>query len=72
VGPEPAAINPLKARLAAGECVAGFMVTMPSVALVQVLAGSGADFLIVDMEHGPIDLATAHAMVAATRGTGQG
>ena len=64
------AINPLKAKLAAGECVAGFMVTMPSVALVQVLAGSGADFLIVDMEHGPIDLATAHAMVAATRGTG--
>src|SRR3954453_1745615 len=62
--------NPLRTKLHAGECVAGFMVTMPSVALVQVLAGSGADFLIVDMEHGPIDLATAHAMVAATRGTG--
>ena len=70
MGPEASGTNPLRAKLAAGECVAGFMVTMPSVALVQVLAGSGADFLIVDMEHGPIDLATAHAMVAATRGTG--
>src|SRR5919199_630620 len=70
MGSEPTAINPLKAKLQAGGCVAGFMVTMPSMALVQVLAGSGADFLIVDMEHGPIDLATAHAMVAATRGTG--
>ena len=64
------AINPLKAKLAAGECVAGFMVTMPSGGAGAGAAGSGADFLIVDMEHGPIDLATAHAMVAATRGTG--
>jgi 4-hydroxy-2-oxoheptanedioate aldolase len=33
------------------------------------LAASGADCLIIDMEHGPIDLATVHAMVAATQGT---
>ena len=62
-------VNPLKAKLAAGECVTCLMVTMPSVAMAQVLAGSGVDALIVDMEHGPIDLATAHAMIAATRGT---
>lgn len=63
-------INGTRAKLAAGEVVTGFMVTMPSVAMAQVLAASGVDYLIIDMEHGPIDLATAHAMVAATRGTG--
>lgn len=63
-------INRMKARLAAGETVTAFMVTMPSVAMAQVLAASGVDCLILDMEHGPIDLATLHAMVAATRGSG--
>ena len=62
-------VNPLTAKLATGGCVTCFMVTMPSVAMVQVLAASGVDALIVDMEHGPIDLATAHAMIAATTGT---
>ena len=62
-------VNPLKAKLAAGECVTCLMVTMPSVAMAQVLAASGVDAIIIDMEHGPIDLATAHAMIAATKGT---
>jgi 4-hydroxy-2-oxoheptanedioate aldolase len=61
--------RPLKAKLAAGGCATCIMVTMPSVAMAQVLAGSGVDALIIDMEHGPIDLATAHAMIAATKGT---
>src|SRR5215212_2401153 len=33
------------------------------------LAHAGFDSLVVDLEHGPIDLATAHAMIAATAGT---
>src|SRR5918998_3967904 len=70
MSPDTAGTNPLKSKLAAGECVTCFMVTVPSVAMAQVLASSGVDCLIVDMEHGPIDVATAHAMVAATRGTG--
>jgi 4-hydroxy-2-oxoheptanedioate aldolase len=61
--------NRLKAKLAAGEIVTAFMVTMPSVAMAQILCASGVDCLIIDMEHGPIDIATVHAMVAATRGT---
>ncbi|WP_217654011.1 HpcH/HpaI aldolase/citrate lyase family protein [Variovorax sp. OV329] len=36
---------------------------------VQVLARSGLDFMIVDMEHGPIDLQAAHGMIAASSGT---
>lgn len=61
--------NPLRSKLAADGCATCIMVTMPSVAMAQVLAGSGVDALIVDMEHGPIDLASAHAMIAATRGS---
>jgi 4-hydroxy-2-oxoheptanedioate aldolase len=61
--------NRLKAKLAAGNVVTAFMVTMPSIAMAQVLAASGVDCLIIDMEHGPIDIATVHAMVVATRGT---
>jgi 4-hydroxy-2-oxoheptanedioate aldolase len=36
---------------------------------VQILAASGLDFIIIDMEHGPIGPAEAHAMIAATQGT---
>ena len=60
-------INRLKRKLLAGECATAFMVTMPSVAQAQILAASGVDCLIFDMEHGPIDLPTLHAMVAVTR-----
>ncbi|MDA8051260.1 MAG: aldolase/citrate lyase family protein [Rhodospirillales bacterium] len=63
-------LNPAKAHLAAGSAIGAFMVATPSAALVQVLARSGIDALILDMEHGAIDLATLHAMIAATQGTG--
>jgi 4-hydroxy-2-oxoheptanedioate aldolase len=65
----PARVNPLKARWRAGEATYGVLVTMPSVPMMQLLARAGFDWLIVDMEHGPIDVATAHAMIAATTGT---
>ncbi|MGH7119234.1 MAG: HpcH/HpaI aldolase family protein [Acetobacteraceae bacterium] len=62
-------VNPAKARLAAGQVIGAFMVAMPSVAAVQILARSGIDALILDMEHGAIDPATLQAMIAATQGT---
>ena len=33
------------------------------------MARSGLDWIIVDLEHGPIDLGSAHAMITATAGT---
>jgi 4-hydroxy-2-oxoheptanedioate aldolase len=65
----PRPVNPLKARWRAGEATYGVLVTMPSVPMMQLLARAGFDWLIVDMEHGPIDIETAHAMIAATSGT---
>jgi 4-hydroxy-2-oxoheptanedioate aldolase len=47
----------------------GVLGTIPSIQVVQVLAHAGFDFLLIDLEHGPINPATAHAMVVATAGT---
>jgi 4-hydroxy-2-oxoheptanedioate aldolase len=65
----PKLLNPLRERWARGEPTFGAIVTMPSIQVVQVLANAGLDWLIIDMEHGPIDLAAAHAMIVATAGT---
>lgn len=47
----------------------GAIATMPSLQAVQVIASSGFDWVIVDLEHGAIDVAAAHAMIVATAGT---
>jgi 4-hydroxy-2-oxoheptanedioate aldolase len=36
---------------------------------VHVLARSGFDFMIIDLEHEPVDTPAAHTMIAATGGT---
>ena len=43
--------------------------TIPSATVTQAMAAAGADCVIIDMEHGAIDYASAHAMIAATQGT---
>ena len=62
-------LNRLRSLWAAGQCAFGAIATTPSVQAVQVLARSGLDFIIIDMEHGPIDAQSTHAMIAATGGT---
>jgi 4-hydroxy-2-oxoheptanedioate aldolase len=62
-------LNRLKALWRQGRCTLGAIATVPSVQTVQVMARSGLDWIIIDMEHGPIDLAAAHAMITATSGT---
>ena len=47
----------------------GAIATIPSIQTVQIMARSGLDWIIVDLEHGPIDLTAAHAMITATAGT---
>lgn len=61
--------NPLKRRLAENQAIVGYLVSMPSVQLVQVLARSGVDWLMIDMEHAPIGIESVAAMIAATAGT---
>ena len=61
--------NPLRQRLAENQPILGYLVSMPSVQLVQVLARSGVDWLMIDMEHAPISIELVAAMIAATAGT---
>jgi 4-hydroxy-2-oxoheptanedioate aldolase len=61
--------NPFKARLKAGKPAVGLLLTFPSVPVAQALARSGFDWVFIDREHGPIDIATCQAMIAATQGT---
>lgn len=61
--------NTVKTKLAAGEVVFGTLVSMPSPHLVQLLAQTGLDWLIFDLEHSPISAADIHGLAAATAGT---
>jgi len=61
--------NRLRTMWREGRCALGVIATIPSIQTVQVLAGSGLDFILIDMEHGPIGPGEAHAMIAATAGT---
>jgi 4-hydroxy-2-oxoheptanedioate aldolase len=66
---DPASSNPLRRSLAAGRATLGYLVSMPSVQLVQVLARTGVDWLMIDTEHAPIGIESVAALVAATAGT---
>jgi 4-hydroxy-2-oxoheptanedioate aldolase len=65
----PVSVNRLRSLLREGRTALGAIATIPSAASVQVMARSGLDFIIIDMEHGPVDNGTAHAMIAATSGS---
>ena len=62
-------LNRLRMLWREGRTALGVIATIPSVASVQVMARSGLDFILIDMEHGPIDAGMAHAMIAATAGS---
>jgi 4-hydroxy-2-oxoheptanedioate aldolase len=64
-----APLNRLKSIWAEGRTALGVIATIPSVQTIQIMARSGLDFVIIDMEHGAIDPGTAHNMIAATSGT---
>ena len=60
--------NPIKARLREGLPVVGISITTNSVEAAFVAAGTGFDFLWIEMEHSPVNLETVRNIVMATRG----
>ena len=60
----------LKKRLRAGEVVVGPFCIIPSMAMVEALGRGGMDFLIIDTEHGPIDIHSAQDMCIAADNVG--
>ncbi len=63
-------LNRAKQLLASGKPIFGLIATIPGVQTTQILANADFDWLLIDMEHGPIDAGAAHAMIVATAGTG--
>mgnify|MGYP005853492995 CR=1 FL=1 len=62
--------NPLKAKLAAGQVVIGSLVYVPSPVFTEIVALTGFDFVVIDMEHGPVDIGVAGDMVRAAQVAG--
>lgn len=62
-------LNRLKALWREGKTALGAIATIPSVQTIQIMARSGLDFVVIDMEHGAVDAGTAHNMIVATSGT---
>ena len=62
-------LNRLRKEWREGRPTFGAIATIPSIQTVQIMARCGLDWIIVDLEHGPIDLTAAHAMITATSGT---
>ena len=65
---QPAPLNRLRQAFQDKRPTFGAIATIPSVQTVRIMAQS-LDWIIVDLEHGPIDLSAAHAMILATAGT---
>ena len=59
----------MKRRLRDGETLAGYVAAIPSAVSVQAMAAAGADWVVIDQEHGAVGPESLHAMIAATAGT---
>lgn len=63
-------VDRFRACIAAGELCVGTGITFTDPAISELIGDAGYDFTWIDMEHCPIDLATALGHVMAVRGTG--
>jgi 4-hydroxy-2-oxoheptanedioate aldolase len=59
----------MKQRLTGDAVLRGVAQVIPSAVATQAIASAGADFVMIDREHGPIGREALHAMIAATAGT---
>lgn len=60
--------NNLKRMLKEGKSCIGTWSVMPSASAANIMGAAGLDFVIIDMEHGPISFETAEDMVRALEG----
>ena len=60
--------NQFKARLAQGKRQPGLWLTLESVNATEIVAGSGYDWLLLDMEHTGLDLSQVADHIRAARG----
>ncbi len=55
----------LKDRLKNGETVLGSWSIIPSATLVEIIGYSGLDFIVIDSEHGPVNIESAENLIRA-------
>jgi len=60
--------NGLKRALQAGRTQIGLWNSLASATVVEVIAGAGFDWVLIDMEHAPNDLPLVHAQLQALAG----
>ncbi len=63
-------INHLKAKLKAGERVFGTWSMLGSPSVMNTIGHAGVDFIIIDMEHGPMSFETVEAQLYAAESAG--
>lgn len=61
--------NELKRRLKAGEAVIGSWLSVAHPTIAEIMGQAGFDFLIIDMEHGILDIEGVHSLVLTLAGT---
>ena len=57
--------NFLKEKLDSGKPVLGTWSGIPSAVTADIIASTGLDFIIIDLEHGPVNFETALNMIMA-------
>lgn len=62
--------NAMKAKLRAGEPALGMSVMIPSPQIVEMAGGLGFDWVLIDCEHGTVDLETVELMIMAAEASG--
>ena len=62
-------LSRVRAAWSRGEAALGAVLTMPSVQMAQAIARMGFDWVVVDMEHYPMDTRDVHETIAAMAGT---
>lgn len=62
--------NRLKAALGEDRVLFGTFVQIPDGAVVEIAAAVGLDYVIIDMQHGPIGLETAGSLIRAAEASG--
>lgn len=61
-------LSRVRAAWSRGEAALGAVLTMPSIQMAQAIARMGFDWVVVDMEHYPMDARDVHETIAAMAG----
>jgi 2-keto-3-deoxy-L-rhamnonate aldolase RhmA len=61
--------NPVKDKLRSGQLTFGAWITIPNPAVAEIMALAGFDFLVIDTEHGAINIESVQSLIQAMAAT---